>query len=102
MIEIILSLVVLLVLGFIFSMILKKFPKLVFIIAIVIGLVTWYASERWWLGIIIGLFSLGILAWIESWGGDQCAHCNSYDTFRKDANQEIWQCNKCGGITYRK
>jgi len=117
-ISIVIGLFVFFIVRAILSDILKAFPSLKFILAIIAGLIIG-VTQAWWAGIIVGLIALGMLGNLEEEGGDKCAHCGSYKTFRHEINQDfidnleydqmtpdIWRikklikCKKCGNFTY--
>ncbi|MDR1459018.1 MAG: hypothetical protein LBI60_02250 [Bacteroidales bacterium] len=108
MMEIIIYIVIALVILFVayafLSALLKKFPILLWILSVVVGAIVWLGTGAWWGGLIAAIISYGIFATVQGDGGNQCAHCNSYDTYviQDDRLVKSWQCNKCNGITYEK
>lgn len=99
-IGIIIALVVLGVLYGLLCIIIKKYPILIWISGLVVGIMI-AAISYWWVGLIVGLIIAGLLKQAEESGGHQCAHCESYDTYiTSDENGcETWKCNKCEKIT---
>ena len=80
------------------SVVLKKLPWLKFVIGLIVGLYVGIHFGKWWLGLLAGFFMMGALASVEAFRSCKCAHCGSYDT--EQIKKNVWQCNKCKGVTY--
>lgn len=86
------------------SIIVKKWPAVIWIVGISVGLLLGF-GWHWIAGVIGGLLSIGVLANLQESGTKKCSRCGSYDTEMKqtisEAGQtaELWECNKCGQKT---
>lgn len=83
------------------SIIVKKWPVVIWIVGIVVGLLLGF-GWHWIAGVIGGFLIAGILISLQESGSKKCSHCGSYDTEMTHSEVvegrkiEMWKCNKCG------
>lgn len=75
----------------------KRWPATIYIIGIPSGLLLGFYIH-WIVGILGGLFILGLLVGIQQSGTKKCQKCGSYWTrvLREEKRGVWWKCNKCG------
>lgn len=83
------------------KMLVKKWPVLIWVIGLVVGIGLWIGV--YWIAGVIGAFvTIGILSNLRVSGTQKCLHCGSYDTECTHSKNvdgrtiSMWQCNKCG------
>jgi hypothetical protein len=92
----------LVIISAVLSIILRRYINATFWIAGIAGMIGWSISGHWWIGLIVGLFSLGGgFKALDFLGFEMCGHCGSHDTKKveDDPHVKMWKCNKCGNYT---